>query len=68
MESQAPGTERIRLLAEKAARVQDVLQDLEVALLRTGDKGGLRLIGELKRAWRGFKDEAMRGGDGGPSH
>lgn len=52
-------TARIRSLAEKAARVQDVLQDLEVALLRSGDKSGLRLVGDLKRTWRNFRDEAL---------
>ena len=53
-------TDRLRALAERAARVQDLLGDLELALLPAGESPALRLLGELKRAWREFRDEAMR--------
>ena len=53
---------RIHGLAERAARVQDLLGDLEVVLLPAGETPALRLLGELKRAWRDFRDEAMREG------
>lgn len=51
----------LRALAERAARVQDLLGDLEVALLLAGDGRAIRLLGELKGAWRAFRDEAMLG-------
>ena len=54
-------TDRIRALAERAARVQDLLGDMELALLPAGGTPALRLLGDLKRAWREFRDEAMRG-------
>lgn len=53
--------DRIRALAERAARVQDLLGDLEVSLLPAGETRGLRLLRDLKAAWREFKDDAMRG-------
>ena len=53
-------TDRLRALAERAARVQDLLGDLELALLPAGESPALRLLGELKRAWLEFRDEAMR--------
>lgn len=53
-------TDRIRALAERAARVQDILGDLEVALLPPGDSRALKVLGELKAAGREFRDEAMR--------
>lgn len=53
--------DRIQALAQRAARVQDLLQDMEVALLASADKGGLRVLVSLKRAWREFRDEAMLG-------
>ncbi len=57
-----PEVDRIRTLAEQAARLQDILGDLEVALVHGGETPAMRLLGELKRAWRDFKDEAMRSG------
>lgn len=59
-EPDPPAPDRLQALAQRAARVQDLLQDMEVALLASAAKDGLRLLGELKRAWREFKDEAMR--------
>ncbi len=53
-------TDRIRALAERAARVQDLLGDLEVALLPAGESPALRTLRDLKAAWRGFRDEALR--------
>lgn len=69
MNEQVPNdpTLRLRTLAEKAAHVQDWLQDLEVALLGAGDRSSLKLLGELKRAWREFKDEALRSGEPEPT-
>ena len=60
---------RIHGLAERAARVQDLLGDLEIVLFPAGETPALRLLGELKRAWRDFRDEAMRkgGASGGVS-
>ena len=53
-------TDRIHALAERAAKVQDLLGDLELALLPAGESPPLRLLRELKAAWREFRDEAMR--------
>jgi len=58
-EGQREDTAHIRTLAQKAATVQNLLQDLEVALVGAGDKTSLRLVGDLKRAWRAFRDEAI---------
>ena len=57
-----PAIDRIRTLAEPAARVQILLVDLELALLPAGETPALRLLGDLKRAWREFRNEAMREG------
>ena len=54
-------TDSIHALAERAAKVQDLLGDLELALLPAGETPALRLLGVLKVAWREFRDEAMRG-------
>jgi|GEM_PF-7063592 len=71
MDHQEPplaSTVHLRALADKAGQIRDLLQDLEVALLGTGDRDGLRLVADLKRAWREFRDEALLGGpgEGGP--
>jgi len=58
-EGQRENTAHIRTLAQQAAKVQHLLQDLEVALVGAGDKASLRLVGDLKRAWRGFRDQAI---------
>ena len=55
-----PAPDRPQALDQRAARVQDLLQDMEVALLASTDKDGLRVFGGLKRAWREFRDLAMR--------
>ena len=55
-----PSIDHTRALAQRAAQVQDLLGDLELALLPAGETPALRLLGELKRAWREFRDEAMR--------
>jgi peptidase E len=47
-----PEVDGIRTLAEQAARVQDVLGDLDLALVPGGETPAMRLLGELKRAWR----------------
>lgn len=60
-----PATAHIQALAQRAARIQDLLQDMEVALLGTGDTEALRVLGGLKRAWRDFRDEALREGAAG---
>ena len=59
-ENTQAGPAHLRALAERAARVQDLLGDLELALLPAGESPALRLLGELKRAWREFRDEVMR--------
>ncbi len=57
-----PSIDHIRALADRAARVQDLLVDLELALLPAGENPALRLLGDLKRAWREFRDEVVQGG------
>lgn len=68
-ERPAVDTDRIRARAERAARVQDILGNLEVALLPDGETPALRLLRDLKVARRALREEAMRGGvvggDGG---
>lgn len=59
----APG--RIQAPPQRAARVQGLLQDMEVALLSSADKDRLRVLGGLKRAWRRFRGLAMRNGAAG---
>ena len=59
-EQEHPETVPLRALAERAAQVQDLLGDLEVSLLPGGDSPALRLVRDLKVAWREFRDEAMR--------
>ena len=56
----------LRALAERAAQVQDILGDLELSLLPGGDSPVLRLVRDLKAAWREFRDEAMRGDPAAP--
>jgi hypothetical protein len=58
--------DRIRALAAKAARVQDLLGDLEVSLLPAPEPSALRLLHDLKAAWRDFRDDALRGAPGDP--
>lgn len=60
-ENTQAGPAHLRALAERAARVQDLLGDLELALLPAGETPALRLLGDLKRVWREFRDEALRG-------
>ena len=57
-----PSIDHTRALAQRAARVQDMLGDLEVSLLPGGDSPALRLVRDLKIAWRAFRDEAMPDG------
>jgi hypothetical protein len=67
MDDYAPGSaDQIRSLAQQAARVQDLLQDLEVSVLSSGDRVALRLTVELKRAWREFRDQALQKADPPP--
>lgn len=61
-EQEHPEVARLRALAERAAQVQDLLGDLEVSLLPGGDSPALRLVRDLKIAWRAFRDEAMPDG------
>ena len=49
-EQHDPSIDRIRALADRAALVQDLLGDLELALLPAGETPALRLLGDLKRA------------------
>lgn len=58
-EQEHPEVARLRALAERAAQVQDLLGDLEIALLPAGESPALRLLGDLKAAWREFRDEAL---------
>ena len=68
MDDYAPGSaDQIRSLAQQAARVQDLLQDLEVSVLSSGDRVALRLTVELKRAWREFRDQALHKADPPPA-
>ncbi len=59
-ENTQAGPAHLRVLAERAAQVQDLLGDLEVSLLPGGASPALRLVRDLKAAWREFRDEAMR--------
>lgn len=61
-EQEHPEPARLHGLAERAAKVQDLLGDLEIALLPAGETPALRLLGDLKRAWREFRDETMPDG------
>ena len=61
-ENTQAGPAHLRALAQRAARVQDILGDLELSLLPGGDSPILRLVRDLKVAWREFRDEAMRDG------
>ena len=56
-----PAPDRIQVLAQRAARVQDLLQDMEVALLASADKHGLQVLVGLKRAWREFRGDEGAG-------
>ena len=53
-------TDRIRALAERAARVQSLLGDLELALLPAGESPALKMLRNLKGAWREFRRDARR--------
>lgn len=55
----APDDGATNSLAHKAALVQDLLRDLELTLLPTGETPATRLLRELKQAWREFRDEAL---------
>ncbi len=46
-------------LIHKAARVQELLKDLEVSLLAPGERTPLAVLRELKAAWTAFRDAAM---------
>lgn len=58
----APDTTHILALTARAARVQDLLGDLEVALVPAAETPAMRVLRDLKAAWREFRDEAMRQG------
>ena len=61
MDEHAPASaDQVRPPTQQATRIQDLLQDLEVSVLRSGDRVALRFTVELKRAWREFKDQALR--------
>ena len=55
-----PDPDKIGTLAERAARVQTLLGDLELAGLPGGETPAMRTLRDLKMAWRAFRDEAMR--------
>ena len=46
-------------LARRAARVQELLKDLEVTLIAPGNKEPLAVLKELKGAWGAFRDAAL---------
>jgi hypothetical protein len=46
-------------LIHKAARVQELLKDLEVSLIASGEKTPLAVLRELKAAWTAFRDAAL---------
>ena len=54
-----PDHAAIEDLIHKAARVQELLKDLEVSLLAPGERTPLAVLRELKAAWTAFRDAAM---------
>lgn len=54
-----PDHAAIENLIYKAARVQELLKDLEVSLLAPGERTPLAVLRELKAAWSVFRDAAM---------
>ena len=63
-QTQPEGDIRLHDLAAKAAAVQDLLRDIEIAMLPAGETASTRLLRDLKQAWREFRDAALLGGDG----